>query len=372
MNLAEILVYTDIRQLHQMATHYGCECNPHSKNELITSLLHNLRRKQTIDHEVGQLSSEELHFLFLLFFDKRMVVSLEDLLAKAGVALHTRKERKQEDGRKLIANALRRGWIFPAKNKPVGQYQVPVDIREPYIQSWIRLWKQSQPDLFEEVLAYRDEGQAMVDDIGKLLTFLSAEPVPLTNDGSMYKRYQTQLLSFLSVKEETLPPQKWRFGYGLHFDQYPDRFSLLYDFCYYQRWITEDSGVVTLSEQGREVLSQRANDNRYEELILFWQRVYKRAIPNLPMLVQLIPLMSGKEWLTQEGLLQTLLPWIKPFYYDDPENIILCRVLKMMVHLGLLKAGQREDGDWVYASTDLSLTRVKTYNSFTETIIMLK
>lgn len=372
MNLAEILVYTDIRQLHQMAAHYGCECNPHSKNELITSLLHNIRRKQTIADEVERLSQDEAHFLFLLFFDKRLVVSLEDLLAKAGVALHHEKEKKQELGRKLIANALRRGWIFPAKNKPVGQYQVPLDIREPYIHQWISQWKQAQPEEEREVLAYRDEGHALVDDCYKFLSFLSSEPVPLTGDGSMYKRYQNQLLSFLSVKEEPLAPQKWRFGYGLHFDQYPDRFSLLYDYCYYQRWIKEEAGAVHVAEQGLALLGQPPTDMLYDDLIRFWQRVYKRAVPNLPMLVQLIPWMSGGQWVSQESLKQTLLPWLKAFYYDEPQAILVQRVLKMMVHLGLLKVGQCEDEEWVYASTDSSLTWLKTYNGFTETIILLK
>lgn len=372
MNLAEILVYTDIKQLHQMAAHYGCECNPHSKNELITSLLHNLRRKQTITGEVERLSQDEAHFLFLLFFDRRMVVSLEDLLAKAGVALHCNKEKKQEQARKLIANALRRGWIFPAKNKPVGQYQVPVDIREPYIQNWVSQWKLAHGEETQEVLAYRDEGHALVEDIHKFLTFLTAAPVPLTSDGSMYKRYQTQLLSFLSVKEEPLAPQKWRFGYGLHFDQYPDRFSLLYDFCYYQRWIKEEAAAVHVTDQGREILQSAPSESLYDEMIRFWQRVYKRAVPNLPMLVQLLPLMSGKEWTSQRLLLKTLLPWLKPFYYDEPEAILVQRVLKMMVHLGLMKVGQRQDQEWVYASTDSSLTWLKTYNGFTETIILLK
>ncbi|MGO0061029.1 hypothetical protein ACTID9_13600 [Brevibacillus fluminis] len=372
MNLAEILVFTDIRQLHQMAAHYGCECNPHSKNELITSLLQNLRRKQTVADEVERLTPDEAHFLFLLFFDKRMVVSLEDLMAKTGVVLHQLKEKKQEQGRKLIANALRRGWIFPAKNKPIGQYQVPADIREPYIREWISRWKLTQPEEETEVPAYRDEGHALVDDCYRFLSFLGKEPVPLTGDGGMYKRYQTQLLSFLSVKEEPLAPQKWRFGYGLHFDQYPDRFSLLYDFCYYHRWIKEEAGTVQLTEQGAALLSQPPSPTLYDDVIRFWQRVYKRAVPNLPMLIQLIPWMSGGKWVSQESFKQILLPWLKPFYYDEPEAILVQRVLKMMVHLGLLKVGQRADEEWVYASTESSLTWLQTYNGFTETIILLK
>ncbi len=372
MNLAEILVYTDIRQLHQIANHYGCECNPHSKNELITSLLSSLRHRLTISQEVEQLSSAETHFLLQLFLDKRTVMSLEDLLAKAGVALACEKEKKQEEGRKFVAASMKRGWIFPAKSKTVGQYQIPLDIREPYLQAWLTKWRESNAFFHPGPQAYRDEGTALCDDIMQFLQFLQQEPVPLTAEGGMYKRHQQQLFQFLHVKEEPLLPQKWRFGYGLHFDLYPDRFSLLYDFCYYHRWIVEADGKVALTEAGRERLGQPYNDQMYHDVIRFWMRLYKRAIPNLPMLVQLIPLIASAGWVSQQSLMDTLLHWMKEFYYDSPTDILVNRVCKMMVHLGLLRVGQDEQEQWLYTATYASQSWLRKYNGFTETTILLK
>jgi hypothetical protein len=372
MNLAEILVFTDIRQLHQIANHYGCECDPHSKNDLITSLLSSLRHRQTISQEVGQLSSEETHFLLLLFLDKRSELSMEDLLAKAGLALDVSQKRKPEEARRFVAGALKRGWIFPAKSKTVGLYQIPLDIREPYLQTWLEHWRGEVEERTFEPDVYRDEGTALCDDIVQFLQFLHREPVPLTAEGGMYKRFQSQLFQFLHVKEEPLPPQKWRFGYGLHFDLYPDRFSLLYDFCYYHRWIEEAPGRVSITAEGMEQLQQHHSDQLYHELIRFWIRLYKRAIPNLPMLVQLIPLMTAGCWVQQEEICRTLLPWIKPFYYDEPANILSNRVLKMMVHLGLLKVGQGERDQWLYSATYASQTWLRKYNGFTESTILLK
>lgn len=372
MNLAEILVYTDIRQLHQIANHYGCECNPHSKNELITSLLSSLRHRLTISQEVEQLSSAETHFLLQLFLDKRTVMSLEDLLAKAGVALACEKEKKQEEGRKFVAASMKRGWIFPAKSKTVGQYQIPLDIREPYLQAWLTKWRESNAFFHPGPQAYRDEGTALCDDIMQFLQFLQQEPVPLTAEGGMYKRHQQQLFQFLNVKEEPLLPQKWRFGYGLHFDLYPDRFSLLYDFCYYHRWIVEADGKVALTEAGRERLGQPYNDQMYHDVIRFWMRLYKRAIPNLPMLVQLIPLIASAGWVSQQSLMDTLLHWMKEFYYDSPTDILVNRVCKMMVHLGLLRVGQDEQEQWLYTATYASQSWLRKYNGFTETTILLK
>ncbi|WP_019122432.1 hypothetical protein [Brevibacillus massiliensis] len=370
MNLAEILVFTDIKQLHQIAGYYRCECNLNSKNDLITTLLVNLRHRQTIRTELERLTEVEKHFLLLLFLDKRSLFTLEDLLAKAGIALDCSEEKTEEKARKYVALALTRGWLFPAKGKTVGQFQVPRDIREPYLSAWLE--QQELRRLQEAPAVYRDEGTALCDDIYQFLRFLAQEPVPLTSDGGMYKRYQTQLLRFLSVEEKPVAGEKWRFGYGLHFDLYPDRFSLLYDFCFYQRWIEEGKMQVELTDRGQEMLAQPYTDKTYHELIRFWIRLYKRAIPNLPMLVQLIPLMAGSEWVAHAEIEQSLLKWLKPFYYDDPASILSNRLLKMMVHLGLLKAGQAEGGEWYYSTTYACQTWLKEYNGFTETTILLK
>lgn len=375
MNLAEIMVYTDIRQLHQIAQHYGLTCDVHSKNELITTLLMNVKQKDTIVQEVEQLTPNETHFLLLLFFDKRSHYSMEDLLAKGGIATELVDEQRKEGVRKLIASALKRGWIFPAKGSATGQFQVPNDLREPYVQALLNNWKQSrhqESQLTETVLAYRDEGVAACDDLLQILRFMESEPIPLTAEGGMYRRYQLQLFKFLTIHEEPLTPQKWRFGYGLHFDLYPDRFSLLYDYCYYQRWIRESTSHVEITERGVEQILKPQSEQTYYDLIRFWMRLYKRAIPNLPMLVQLIPFMSKGRWIAQAEIEQTLLQWVKPFYYDDSTNVLTNRVLKMMVHLGLLKVGESASGDWLYASTDACQQWLKQYNGFAESTILLK
>lgn len=372
MNLAEILVYTDIRQLHQIAGYYGCECNLHSKNELITALLSSLRLRQTIRTEIARLTQEELHFSLLLFLDKRSVYTLEDLLAKASVALVEQTERSGDRARKMITGALKRGWLFPVKGTPGGQFQVPTDLRDPYVRTWLELKREAGIfDPVQDVESFRDEGTAACDDLYLFLVFLEKEPIPLTTEGGMYKRYQQQLLQLLHVPEEPIGKERWRFGYGLHFDQYPDRFSLLYDFCLYQGWIEELPGRVTITRRGGEWVLAGDRERSYQELIRFWLRLYKRAIPNLPMLVPLISLLAECGWISRTALEEILLPFIRPFYYDDAKNILHHRILKMMVHLGLLKVGQVE-GEWVYAVTQSCRYWLSKVNGFLETTILLK
>lgn len=370
VRLAEILVYTDIRQLHQIASYYRCQCNPHSKNELITTLLANLRSATTIRAEVEGLSPSELQFMLSLFLDRRTQFSLEDLLAKAAASMEGEEKNRKEMARKLVTAGFQRGWIYPQKGKAISQFNVPSDLREPYIQAGLNLWK-AHCSLKDALSAYRDEGTAIFDDILVFLQFISREPVPLTAEGGMYKRYQSQLFQFLSVREEVLGPQKWRFGYGLHFDVYPDRFSLLYDYCYFQRWIQEEANQVSLTDTGMDVLRSGLAPSVYDEVIRFWLRVYKRPIPHLPTIIQLIPLLAGDSWISQSDLEQILLPWIKPFYYEEPLQILRLRILKMMVHLGLLKAGT-ERNDWFYAPTRAYHKWIREYNSFAETAILLK
>ncbi|MBO8162983.1 MAG: hypothetical protein H0Z34_04570 [Brevibacillus sp.] len=371
MNLAEILVFTDIRQLNQIAGYYGYECNHHSKNELITTLLAGLRLRQTIQEEVKRLTEEDIHFSLLLFLDKRFKFTLEDLLAKAGVALGQAAEKSRDASRKLVSGALKRGWLFPLKGAYSEQFQVPVDLREPFLAAWLKNRCEGDTTATTQPAAYRDEGTAACDDLYLFLSFLQKEPVPLTAEGSMYKRYQVQLFRQFHIKEEPVAKERWRFGYGLHFDQYPDRFSLLYDFCYYQHWIEERPGHVAITERGSEWLKTGYTDETYHQLIRFWLRLYKRAVPNLPMLVQLIPLMAASGWIARHELEDSLLPFITPFYYDDPLSILHNRVLKMMVHLGLLKVGQT-DGEWQYAATYACRTWLREWNGFAETTILLK
>ncbi|MCD8511436.1 MAG: hypothetical protein LRY73_17280, partial [Bacillus sp. (in: Bacteria)] len=61
-------------------------------------------------------------------------------------------------------------------------------------------------------------------------------------------------MSRLTEKEE-IPSEQWRFGYGRHFNVYPDCFSLLYDFCYNQGWIMEEEMLVVgpAWEEGQEL-----------------------------------------------------------------------------------------------------------------------
>ena len=82
MNLAEMLGYADIAQLSRIAVTYRCDCNGHSKHELIQSILAAVGRREQLDAQIDSLTIEDLRFLHSLLFDARDAFSLEELIAR--------------------------------------------------------------------------------------------------------------------------------------------------------------------------------------------------------------------------------------------------------------------------------------------------
>nr|WP_313779191.1 hypothetical protein [Paenibacillus larvae] len=62
MNLADMLSYADIQELKKIASTYSCECNSHSKNELIQSILSTVNRREVFEERISRLSMEDIRF----------------------------------------------------------------------------------------------------------------------------------------------------------------------------------------------------------------------------------------------------------------------------------------------------------------------
>ncbi|MBP1933425.1 hypothetical protein [Ammoniphilus resinae] len=349
MRLAEMLSYADIEQLHQLANTYSCSCNVNSKNELIQSLLSSIKKESMIVSQLEELKPEEFHFLMHLVFDARTTFSLEDLRAKAKFSFLEDLDR--DTYRSLISVALKKGWIFRVLSRHAGaSFQVPMDMKK----QWSHAILNKELKGFNEHVepsVYRDEGQALVDDVQVFLKYLMNHDTPLTGEGVIYKRNQQQIMELLAVNEELIGKGGWRFGYGRHFRDYPDRFSLLYDFCFYRGYINEQQGsalsITPLAEEAFQLPGELLGLEMYK----FWVRVYKRPIPGLPMLTRMVCTAVTSRWLSERSLADLLQSRVRKFYYDDQENIIEQRILKMMVHLGLLRKGKLSEEDWGYQTT---------------------
>ncbi|PYI54903.1 hypothetical protein [Paenibacillus flagellatus] len=366
MNLADMLCYADIQQLSNIAHTYECECNGHSKNELIQSILSRVNRREVFERQVGDLSTEDIRFLNSLVFERRDLFSLEELLARAqqsnfGEGAGTRNPRD------MISGFKHRGWLFNGYSQNTKYlFQLPQDLKKRFTDTLARSFGR-ELEYADEPSVYRDEQRLIVDDVYHVLHYMYHQEVALTSDGSIHKRHLQQLLDRLSVKEEPVPKGGWRFGYGRKFRDLPSRFSLIYDYCYYQDLLTEQPGRLALTDKGEQtVLEGRRED--LAQVYRFWLKLYKGPIPNLQSLVFWIGKLAT-DWVSAESLGNALVRLIRPFYYDTPESIFDARVLQMMMHLGLIRIGEDERAGKTVIVTKMGESVIAgTYVSDEETI----
>jgi hypothetical protein len=186
-----------------------------------------------------------------LLFEPQASYSLEDLIARVqqsrfgatpvqsepAAPVKTKRGKKNvvpappPSPREMIAKFKHQGWLFNGISGP-GRYlfQVPADLKSRFRDTLARRLA-TDLEFTEEPPFYRDEQTLMEDDVTQLLHYIYHNEVQLTADGSMYKRFTLQLLSLFGVQEELPAKGEWRFGYGKYFNHYPNRFSLIYDFC---------------------------------------------------------------------------------------------------------------------------------------------
>jgi hypothetical protein len=350
MRLTEILSYADISQLHQLANTYSCQCNVNSKNELIQSLLTTIKRDSKLLEQLHELKQEEMNFLLSLIFDARSTFSLEDLRAKAKISHLT--DSDQEIYRGLVTIALRKGWIYRIVSRNVtASFEVPEDMK----RQWAKVILKNELYRVEPqnaLTVYRDEGHALASDVQVFLRYVENHEPPLTNEGVIYRKNQQQLMELMSVQEElVVKGEGWRFGYGRYYRDYPARFSLLHDYCFYRNYISIQPGEkLQLMPQAQEA-SQLPVEIHSLELYKFWIRVYKHPIPGLATLIRMICYAADAGWVEESSLLHLIVPRVRPYYYDKEEDIVKKRILKMLIHLGLLRVGEFGNEHLFYQTT---------------------
>ncbi|KGE17803.1 hypothetical protein [Paenibacillus wynnii] len=342
MNLADMLTYADIGQLTAIAGRYQCDCKRNSKHDLIQNILITLGSRDFMKAHIQECSPGDLRFMNMLLFDERSYFSLEDLLAAARQATFDETVDKKGSYRDVVARFKSSGWIFSGPSQQTRYlFQVPIDLKERFRDHMgehirERVVFSIEPDI------YRDEGDMSALDLLLLLRYIKDNEPELNLEGALYKRYQQGLVNALHVPEPLLTKGGWTFGYGRAFEHYPPRLALLYDYARHRRWITEEGSRLKLSHSGHLIVEEGKCESLMQ-LYSFWLRLYKGAIPNLPSLIYWISLCTS-EWVTVSSLQESVGWLIKPFYYDDASSILEKRILRMMLHLGLIRLGETSEG----------------------------
>ncbi len=352
MNLADMLSYADIHELGRIANTYECECNGHSKNELIQSILSTALRREIFEKHIQSLNLEDIRFLNSLLFDPRNAFSIEELIARVQQSRFQKDESVEWNPRDMVIKFKKLGWLFNGYSQQTKfLFHVPNDLKRKFSDVLTGQFKQSLKQT-PEPNVYRDEQLLIIEDIFHFLTFLSqVQELPLTVEGSMYKRQLQQILDRMSVQEEMVSKGAWRFGYGRMFKDYPNRFSFIYDYCYYRQLINEQGQVLSLTEEGKSRLLEGKKEN-LADVYKFWLRLYKNPIPNVQSLAGWVDRLSG-QWVTLASLSEVLCKLVKPFYYDSSESIVEQRILQMMMHLGLIRIGEDLENGIVVQATKM-------------------
>lgn len=341
MRITDWLTYTDINQLKQLNRFYQCDCNDRSKNELICSLLQRMNRTSLIKEIVKELPREELRFLQLIVLDASGAYTMEELVAKGRAALLG----KEGEPRKLIASVLKKGWLFRGYSHNTHNfYEIPTDTKERLTNLFIESYDIGNPKVQPDF--YRDEENLIIADLYSFLEYLHKDIVRIANDGSIYRNQQKVLLQSLCVIEEPVTGKGPRFGFGRNYHLYPDRFSLIYDYAFYKNYIAEDAqGCLCLTEIGNEkLLKKDVNEGRH--LYRFWIRLYRKPIPNLPIIIQWLGLLSYSRWIPLDHCFEVSEEWLAPYYYESVENIFR-KIIQILLHLGVLKVGTENGVNYI-------------------------
>lgn len=365
MNLADMLTYADIGQLSNIANHYDCDAKRNSKHELIQSILSKLGRREFFEEQVSSLTPSDLRFLNNLVFDTRTGYSLEELTAAirltadveekgAKAPVKKKASEKTESPREAVARYRRSGWLFNGFTHSTKYlFQVPSDLKERFRDVLRERLHENLQRLTDDPEVYRDEQGLAAEDLMLILKYVGGHDIELNQEGFMYRRNQQQLMSTLHITEPLITKGAWRFGYGRSCIEYPDRFALLYDYAYARKWITESNARLILTESGTSFIEE-GNQVSVIQIFRFWLRLYKGAIPNITSLVYWIS-QCARDWVTAASLFESLGWLIRPFYYDSPQNMLEHRIIRMLMHLGIIRIGESQTMGTSYKMTALGL-----------------
>lgn len=352
MRLSECLNSSDITTLRKIADAYAFDCSKSSKNALMQEIIHHFQNRTFITHALQALKEQTYReALSQLMLESRQEFSREEVLA---LVRRTIQPKKEGHDLKWMNRLLAEGWLYRLNSKGGRQYFfIPEDLRRTTRECLAQSLQQRVRVAEQPPIIYREENLALVRDTVVFLHYLSRHDLRITKDGTIMKRGQQEIFALLEIKEEPLGKVAWRFGFGRRFHEYPDRFALLYDYCYARELIGETAdGFVVWGAEAQAWLEQEEKA-RAEDIFRYWRLLYRRPIPQLRLCVNLIANAAREEWVYSASLNELLAPYVKDYYYEQATTVMEQRIYNMLVHLGLLAHGQLSDGAAVLKVTAL-------------------
>ncbi len=325
MNLIDVLLFQDRRQLLNLLKDYDdASYNANSKREMVEILYPKLINKNELTAKFQKLSNDAKRISLSLCYDRKLLLSEEELRG------YTPK-LKEGVFKKQINELISAGILFTYEGN---NFLIPKQIKNELV---LQFKSTINEDTFILPIGRGvSEEIEIINDLFYLIDIVAEQRLPLTKNGMVHKKDYQLIMKGFCIKEE-LPNEKWRFGYGRRFSQYPDRFSLIYDFCFDKGWLREDRGDLTLG-QSVEALYQLKLEEFMKDIVKYWLKLYKRPIPSISLLYHLLlDLLNEGEGLEEQCIITSLSPFVEDYYFDRKEDIIQKRFLEMLNHLNLVK-----------------------------------
>lgn len=328
VRLAECLNHASVPTLRNIVTSHGLNCPLYSKHEMMQSILEHVRTGDQLARESRSWIEKWGDTLRRLALSGRSDFAQEEVEA---LFRHTQDNHG-------LSLALQQGWLYAQRdNRDRPLFVIPEDLLNAVRQSFVTNWKSEVTGPAIAPVLVKEEGLAILGDLQTLIDYVSHHEVRLTTEGVMYKRHLQSLMMLFEVPEDLEVP-KWRFGYGRRVHDYPDRFSLLYDFAYHEGLLVEATDDTLCV--GDAVSNWQATPRRVQlqRLLRFYLRVYRRPIPRLREIVETIRLIAV-DWVDMVQTYHTCSSLIQAFYYDREDDVWAKRIVAMLVHLGVLRLG---------------------------------
>jgi hypothetical protein len=349
MRLSECLNSASVDTLRKIAESYKFDCSLRSKNALMQEILTHFNNRKFIESAFSRLEEGSYkEAVSQLMLDRRETFSREDVIALVRRADLTGDGDDQKQMQRLLAD----GWLYRVSSKGGRQFFcIPEDLRRTMRDFLARNLKQRVRISTQAPIVYRDENMALQRDLALFLNFVGKNDVRITKDGTIMKRTEQQILSLFEIKEEPLGKVSWRFGYGRRFHDYPDRFALIYDYCFARELIVETPEGELLAGKNASEWLLKSEKERAEDLYCFWRLLYRRPIPQLKLCIATLAQTAKEDWVHVASMNELLKPYVSDYYYDKAETVMEQRIYKMLVHQGLLAHGQLADGTEVIKLT---------------------
>lgn len=333
MKLLQILLSQPQKELVSRVKNLGITCNTHSRQQLTEALSKQLLDKEEVSSAWDNLNKQEKHLLLQMSCHPAVFSLSSDELKTC------LKRDDREEFLSVLTSLKQKGWIY---EDDYNSLLLPQELKEYVHKIVINEWAED----CIIVPQTKQQEYTVIQDLFEFMDIIEAKVIPLTKNKTIYKKELTNILSKLNDKE-TFPSDQWRFGYGRHFNAYPDRFSLLYDFCYTQGWIVESEKL----EVGKEWATgqQLHVKELLDRIQRFYVRLYRRPIPQLPFVIELMKMsLKNGRAVEKQKLIERINGFVDPYYYDKPESIVEMRIINMLLFINFLSKEEIDGIQYVY------------------------